>query len=143
MVSGIKMMYFYFLALPSQDASIKTDIEIETEIEEDGKVEIEIKSPAKHIFPDTFVNVTAVFFKGSNAYHTIQKTISINDENDDEEVNVEKEEEDGKVEIEITFPVKNIFPNTSVNVKALFFRRSPGSKDSKYRSIEIFNRALN
>ena len=135
-------MHFYLLALPSQDASIKSGIEIETEIEEDGKVEIEIKSPAKHIFPDTFVNVTAVFFKGSNAYHTIQKTISINEENDDEEVEVEKEE-DGKVEIEVTFPVKNIFPNTSVNVKALFFRRSPGSKDSKYRSIEIFNRALN
>ena len=105
-------------------------------------MEIEIKSPAQHIFPDTFVNVTTVFFKGSKAYYTIQKTISINDENDDEEVNVEKEE-DGKVEIEITFPVKNIFPKTSVNVKALFFRRSPGSKDSEYRSIEIINRALN
>merc|ERR1739848_113532 len=102
-----------------------------------------LKSNLPHkIFSDTFGNGTTVFFMGSKEYYTIQKTISINEENDDEEVNVEKEE-DGKVEIEITFPVKNIFPNTSVNVKALFFRRSPGSKDSKYRSIEIFNRALN
>merc|ERR1712008_221686 len=86
--------------LPRCNKGMKSDAEIEVEIEEDGKVEIEIKVPAKNVITDTFVNVTSLFFKGcsteSNAYHTTQNTVSINGKND-EEIEL-KIEEDGKLE---------------------------------------------
>ena len=50
---------------------------------------------------------------------------------------IEVEFEDGELEIEIEIPAKNIFPKTFVDVKALFFKDSPGGRNSKpYLTIQ-------
>ena len=50
---------------------------------------------------------------------------------------IEVEIEDGELEIEIEIPTKKIFPKSFVDVKALFFKNSPGGRNSKpYLTIQ-------